>query len=315
MKIMFNTPILFIIFNRIDTTKQVFQRIKAIKPKQLFIAADGPRNEKEGEKEKCEEVRQWVLEQIDWNCEVKTLFRTENLGCGKGPATAIDWFFQHVDRGIIIEDDCLPNNSFFIFCETMLKRFENDSNIMHISGNNFQLSQIGNECYYLSKLPHIWGWATWRRAWRKYDFELALFNENIYSSYFNHPTVDNYWMNIFKTTKSELYHHVWDYQWTFTILHNNGFCILPQKNLVTNIGFGDDSTHTSDRGGYLATMKNYELETTMTIKDLIYDSQADINFHKIFKWEITDENISNITAKEAFKILVNRVFFKIRLFY
>src|SRR5665647_2682566 len=107
---MFKTPILFIIFNRLDTTKQVFAQIKNAQPAQLFIAADGPRTDREGEKEKCEEVRQWVLDQIDWNCDVKTLFRNENLGCGRGPATAIDWFFENVDMGIILEDDCLPNN-------------------------------------------------------------------------------------------------------------------------------------------------------------------------------------------------------------
>src|SRR5258705_8423153 len=138
---MFNTPILFLIFNRLETTSQVFEQIKKVQPTRLFIAADGPRNDKEGEKEKCEKVRQWVLAQIDWECEVKTLFRNENLGCGRGPATAINWFFENVERGIILEDDCLPNDSFFIFCETMLKKFENDARIMHISGDNFQFSQ------------------------------------------------------------------------------------------------------------------------------------------------------------------------------
>ena len=308
---MFNTPILFIIFNRLDTTQQVFAQIKKVQPAQLFIAADGPRNDKEGEKEKCEVVRKWVLEQIDWDCDVKTLFRNENLGCGKGPASAIDWFFQNVERGIILEDDCLPNNSFFVFCETMLKRFENDCNIMHISGNNFQLSQIGNESYYLSKLPHIWGWATWRRAWGKYEFDLTGFDDTKNCNYFNYKSIDDYWHDLFKKTKKE-FTLFWDCQWVFTILHNNGFCILPQNNLVTNIGFGEDSTHTSDRGNYLASMKSYEMEISMNEKDLIYDSLADINFHVLFRWEIIDVPQKNISVKETFKVLVNRMVFKIK---
>jgi len=309
---MFNTPILFIIFNRLETTKQVFAQIKNVQPNQLFISADGPRNDKEGEKEKCDKVRQWVLEQIDWNCEVKTLFRAENLGCGKGPASAIDWFFQNVERGIILEDDCLPNNSFFVFCETMLMRFENDSNIMHISGNNFQLSQIGNESYYLSKLPYIWGWATWRRAWEKYDFELTVFEDTEVCNYFNYKSIDDYWHDLFRKTKNES-STVWDCQWVFTILHNNGFCILPQNNLVKNIGFGEDSTHTSDKGDYFASMKSYELEISMNNKDLFYDSLADINFHKLFKWEIIEEPKKNITAKEAIKTILTKINSKIRI--
>jgi hypothetical protein len=310
---MFNTPILFILFNRLDTTKQVFAQIIKVQPTKLFIAADGPRNDIEGEKQKCEEVRQWVLAQVDWKCDVKTLFQEVNLGCGKGPATAIDWFFENVDKGIILEDDCLPNNSFFVFCETMLKRFENNACIMHISGNNFHLSQIGNESYYLSKLPHTWGWATWRRAWGKFDFELSDLIESSNQSYFNYPTIDNYWHNIFKTTKRELYHHVWDYQWVYALFKHNGLSIAPQHNLVSNIGFGRNSTHTIDAADFLSNLKKYEIEIEIEETVLNYDPIADINFHKLFKWEIIEAPVKNITAKEAISILFNKFNSKLKI--
>ena len=134
----FSTPILFLIFNRPDVTKCVFEEIRKQKPQYLYLAADGPRANKPGEYEKCILAREVVLEGIDWNCELKTLYRDENLGCGKAVSEAITWFFEHVEEGIILEDDCLPNNSFFTFCSELLDRFRTTDKIMHISGNNFQ---------------------------------------------------------------------------------------------------------------------------------------------------------------------------------
>lgn len=304
---MFKTPILFIVFNRIENTIKVFNEIKKRKPKKLFIAADGPRPDKEGEKQKCDFVRHYVVTNIDWDCEVKTLFRNENLGCGRGPASAIDWFFENVDRGIILEDDCLPNKSFFTFCALMLEKFENRPEIMHISGNNFQLSNIGTECFYLSKLPHTWGWATWKRAWSNYDFLLNNFNELNTLNYFDYPSIDSYWFDIFKCTKKEMHLHVWDYQWVYTLFVNNAYCIAPQQNLVVNIGFGEDSTHTSEKNGFLSNLKNYEMEIKINKNEIFYNSEPDINFQKIFKWEnILPANV-NITANKAFFIILDKI--------
>ena len=170
---MIDTPLLFIIFNRPDVTLRVFNELKKQKPKYLFIAADGPRAGFEDDIDKCKRVREVVLNEIDWDCEVKTLFRDLNLGCGHAVSGAIDWFFENVEKGIILEDDCLPNKSFFYFCENLLESYKENDEVFAISGANFQDKKIGKASYFFSKYLYVWGWATWRRAWENYDFDLS----------------------------------------------------------------------------------------------------------------------------------------------
>ena len=153
----FNVPILFIIFNRPETAERVFSEIKNIKPKELFVAADGPRLNVYGETEKCEKVRE-IIKQIDWECEVKTLFRENNLGCKVAVSSAINWFFENVEEGIILEDDCLPDASFFYFCQSLLEKYRSNDEIAMISGNHFGTDRIGSFDYYFTRIPHIWGW-------------------------------------------------------------------------------------------------------------------------------------------------------------
>ena len=159
------TPaVLFIIFNRPETTQRVFDAIRLAKPTRLYIAADGPRENKTGEKELCEQARK-IAQNVDWDCEVKTLFQKENLGCGKAVSHAISWFFENEDMGIILEDDCLPHQSFFKYCEELLEKYKNNDRIGIISGNNFQKKRkIGSFSYYFSDIVNIWGWATWARS-------------------------------------------------------------------------------------------------------------------------------------------------------
>ena len=160
-----HSPVLFLVFNRPETTRRVFEAIRTAKPSRLYIAADGPRLEREGERANCEEVRKIALE-VDWECDVKTLFRDENLGCKRAVSEGISWFFEHEDEGIILEDDCLPDRSFFSFCKDLLERYRHDTRIMVISGVNFQQGRKRTEySYYFSIYPHCWGWATWRSAW------------------------------------------------------------------------------------------------------------------------------------------------------
>ena len=243
------TPVLFMIFNRPDTTQKVFNAIRQAKPKQLFIAADGPREGTEGEKEKCEQARK-VIEQVDWNCEVKTLFRDKNLGCKIADTFAIDWFFENVDEGIILEDDCLPSQSFFWFCQELLEYYRADTRIMMISGNNFQFGKVrGEGSYYFSKYAHLWGWATWRRAWRYYDVDMKSFEkfkiESQINNIFRIKQQQKYWTKIFQSVYDGKI-DTWCYQWAYTCFINNGLCIMPNVNLVSNIGFGADSTHTKE---------------------------------------------------------------------
>ena len=247
IKSQFSTPILFLIFNRPTQTKKVFEKIREVQPKQLFVAADGPRDNNMRDNRDCFEARE-CIGLIDWNCEVKTLFRDDNLGCREAVSTAIDWFFKHVDEGIILEDDCLPASAFFTFCQEMLARYRCDDEVMHISGNNYQIQNIKYlESHYFSKIPHIWGWATWQNTWKKYDSNLVNLKSYISSGKWRSIDKDldvcNYWIECFYNSWTSKVDS-WDYQWCFSIHLNNGLSITPNENLVENIGFDQDATHT-----------------------------------------------------------------------
>ena len=239
-----NTPVLFLLFNRPAHTKRVFEQIRAAKPKWLFIAADGPRMGVETDRENCRQTRSLVLENIDWDCEVKTLLRDSNLGCGVACAEAIGWFFENVEEGIILEDDCLPDLSFFTFCSTLLAHYRDDEHIMHISGNNFQGGhKRGDASYYFSAYHHNWGWATWRQSWSEFRYAITDFDRDRLLAYLQHygfnTSEQNFWIAIFENPLE-----TWDYQWGYAIWKNSGLCILPNANLVINIGFGSEATHT-----------------------------------------------------------------------
>lgn len=249
-----NTPVLLLIFNRPQCTIPVFNQIRKARPKQLFIAADGPR-EGMNEEAKCDAARS-VVSRIDWECEVKTLFSEKNWGCGKGPERGIAWFFDHVEQGIILEDDCLPAPSFFLFCEMLLNRFRDDTRIMEIGAANLiESSCKGDECsYYFSEHNHTWGWATWRRAWKLYDYQLSRFKDSSIQEFlyntFNSDLERDYFMNIFSQTYNNNESVTWwDYQWEFARRINGGLSVISRNNLIINLGLGKDATHTLDAHG------------------------------------------------------------------
>ncbi|MDR1895704.1 MAG: hemolysin hemolytic protein [Prevotellaceae bacterium] len=242
----YNTPILFLLFNRLDTTKQVFNAIRQIKPTRLYIACDGPRDGREGEKEKIEEIRKYVISNIDWKCNVKTLFREKNLSCGPAVKQAIDWFFEHEEMGIIFEDDTLPEESFFSYCEELLIRYQNDDRIGMISGNNHVGFSLINDSYVFSKFKWTWGWATWRRAWKNMDFNLLCLESNYKDSIITNMGYDKNSYNHWKRNIDAINHqyvNTWDYHWFLSLSAQNQMCIFPRVNLVSNIGFGEDATH------------------------------------------------------------------------
>ena len=289
---MFDTPILFLIFNRPNTTVLVFEQIKRVQPRQLFIAADGPRSSRQGEDDLCNTSRDIILKGIDWDCEVKTLLREENLGCGRAVAGAIDWFFEHVEQGIILEDDCLPNSSFFYFCQELLEKYLYNEDVMNISGNNLQNIPIGNDSYYFSKYNHTWGWATWRRAWKNYRF--TIFDENISAfekslqSLNMSDEEENYWRNIYIHLSGN--YHTWDYQWLFTVWKFNGLSITPHVNLVSNIGFGTHGTHTLDENSPFSRVATSSIDIPLKHPTLIrinktLDSHLIKNIYEIVKFK------------------------------
>jgi len=248
---MLNTPILLLIFNRPEYTAVVFEKIRQQKPSKLYIAADGPRKDKDGENELCDLTKRSVIEKIDWDCQVQTLFREENLGCGKAVSGAITWFFSHEEEGIILEDDCVPNESFFFFCAALLEHYRNNLKIMHISGTNLNDNIIrDNTTYHFSKYALSWGWATWKRAWNGYNFELKdtkFYNKQIETA-FRDPFERRFWKTVLKSVNNI---DTWDYQWMFAIWRANGLCVNTNYNFVLNIGFGESATHTTYTNPYI----------------------------------------------------------------
>lgn len=251
------TPIVLIVFKRPDTTKQVFEAIRKAKPSKLFVIADGPRCDRPGEAEKCAETRE-IIDRVDWDCEVIKDYSEVNLGCGKRIYTGLNWVFAQVEEAIILEDDCIPHPTFFRFCEELLERYRTDDRINSISAQNFA-AQNQSMCssYYFSRYPHSWGWATWRRAWKHFDFEMTqwekLQRENFLTYYLKDDRVAQAWQNTFEAT----YHdhvNIWDYQWLLSCWLQDSLSIHPKINLVTNIGLGKDATNTMDENSKFASL-------------------------------------------------------------
>ncbi len=245
------TPILFLVFNRPEVTARVFEAIRAARPPRLFVAADGPRPDRDGESARCEETRK-IATAVDWRCEVKTLFRSENLGCGQAVSEAITWFFEHVEEGIILEDDCLPHPDFFRFCATMLARYRNDERVATVTGDHFiPASLICRHSHYFSKYAQIWGWATWRRAWNQYDRHLTSLSVPDWEAVVHrvNPTMieREYWMEILRALLAGNI-DTWDYQLIFSLWKTGGLTVSPHTNLITNLGYGPDATHTAFEG-------------------------------------------------------------------
>lgn len=270
-----NTAVLFLVFNRLDTTKQVFEAIRKAKPPRLYVAADGAREDKEGEDKKAQEVRDFILSNIDWDCDVKTLFRDNNLGCKMAVSSAIDWFFENEEMGIILEDDCLPSQSFFWFCEELLIRYKDDMRVGQISGDNFQKEiKRGEADYYFSIYNHIWGWASWSNRWKEYDVNLTQFkNSNFIDNLFNNKNTLRYWKETFDTMKQQKI-DTWDYQWTFCLWSKKRLTILPNVNLVENVGFGVDATHTTGESEF-ANLKSYDIVLKNHPSEIIQNYVAD----------------------------------------
>jgi hypothetical protein len=243
----FNTAVLFLVFNRLDTAKEVFNAIRRARPPRLYIACDGARNGNEAEKVKVKELREYLTSNIDWKCEVNTLFRDKNLGCKLAVSSAIDWFFKHEEMGIIFEDDTLPDPSFFHYSEQLLVRYKDDQRVGMISGNNHIDYVDSTDSYMFSKYMWTWGWATWRRAWANYDIEMTFLDtsqkESIISGMgYGSRTSREYWEAAIDSMRSGKV-NTWDYQWFFSLAAQNQLCIFPNGNLVSNIGFGGDATH------------------------------------------------------------------------
>ena len=255
------TPVALFVFNRPDTTRLVFESIRLARPPELFIIADGPRPACPDDQERCKSVRN-IVDEVDWPCKVLKNFADTNLGCRKRVSTGLDWVFAQVPETIILEDDCLPDQTFFRFCNELLELYREDERVMTICGTNTLFSdKVGEFSYYFSDFSHVWGWATWRSTWNHYDLEMrkwpTLRDNRWLSKKFPDNSIWRYWERIFEFTYNGRL-KTWDYQLAFACMVNNGLSVVPRTNLISNLGFGPDATIT----------KNHHKLANMPIKPL-----------------------------------------------
>lgn len=279
-----SAPVLLLAFNRPDKCARVFERLREARPEKLFFAVDGPRIDHAADVANCEATRN-LVKLIDWECEVKTLFQAENKGCRKAPPEAISWFFDHVEAGIILEDDCVPSPDFFPFASELLERYADNPNIGMITGNNhyaFQKNKVHS--YHFSQIASIWGWATWARAWKNYDIEMKPYLgglEEIKASLGQTKRYRNFWWRLVTAVEEGL--DAWSIQWIIALLAHKQLTIRPTVNLVGNIGFEPEATHTVYDCDFDLFEKTYSLSFPLKHPDMVVqDMQADLLFEHRF---------------------------------
>ena len=293
-----NTPVLLIAWRRPHTLRQVIDAIRPLAPSRLFVACDGPNPHRPGEAEKVAATRSVIDNEINWPCQIERLYSDVNNGCRLGVSLAITWFFEQVEEGIILEDDCVPHPDFFPYCTSLLERYRYDTRVWCISGNNFQNGQWrGEGSYYFSHYNHCWGWASWRRCWQQFDAELrqwpAIRDSAMLHSIFEDQLERNYWSGIWQRLVDESKPDSWAYRWTFTCLVNGGLTALPNRNLVGNVGFGPDATHTT-KESYPTTVTKEGLSEIIHPSFILRDKQADRFFVRTYL----------ITAKHRVKRII-----------
>ena len=277
------TPVAFIIFNRPDTTARVFAEIARARPSKLLVVGDGPRANREGEAAKVAATRA-IINRVDWPCEVLTNFSEANLGCKVRVSSGLDWVFEQVPEAIILEDDCLPHPTFFRFCQELLERYRDDQRIGMISGDNFQFGHtINDDSYYFSNINHIWGWASWRSRWQ-HDYDVDLKNwpkvrdEGRVADWFGSKAEQESFAECLeKTFQCQI--DTWDYQWVFASRLNGRIAVMPNVNLISNIGFGVGATHTIEENVF-SNMPTVEMNFPLKHPLAIFASVTLDKIHK-----------------------------------
>jgi hypothetical protein len=277
----FTTPIVFLIFNRPDTTAKVFEAIRQAQPSLLLVVADGPRADRPGEAEQCAATRA-IIEQVDWDCQVLTRYSEQNLGCQQSVSSGLNWVFEQVESAIILEDDCLPHPTFFRFCQELLDRYRHDTRIMTIAGDNtppgFQQTRQPQASYYFSIYARIWGWATWRRAWQLYDTHLEHWlqvqRDRWLLDILHQSRAISPWEKILQSTYDGA--DTWAYRWVFTQWLQSGLTIIPQHNLISNIGFARNASNTVDLDNPRSNVPSHAVSFPLVHPPfIIADRQAD----------------------------------------
>jgi hypothetical protein len=294
----FDTAVLFLVFNRPEVTRHAFEAIRAVAPPRLYVAADGPRASRAGEAETCAEVRR-IATAVDWPCDVQTRFLESNEGCKRAVSGALTWFFDHEPEGIVLEDDCVAVPEFFRFCQAMLRRYRDDPRIGHVSGTTYQGDRDRRtETWYFSKYPHVWGWAGWRRSWQLWDGELSGWPEFARQGGLDtwddgQPGFKRFWRTVFEDQHEGRARSSWAFPLTFTHWRRGMLSIVPRHSLVSNIGFGDDATHTRGNASAIVQSPVRALETPWVVpSEVRRDRDAD---------RFTDWAVFRINAVNALK--------------
>jgi hypothetical protein len=282
------TPVALFIFNRPEATAKVFAEVARAKPPRLLVVADGPRADRPGEADRCAAARA-VVERVDWDCELLTNYSEVNLGCMRRVAGGLDWVFATVEEAVILEDDCVPHPTFFRYCDELLEQYRDDERVMLVSGDNFLLgARQSRDSYYFSRYALVWGWASWRRAWRHYDVDISLWPELRGTSWLldvhGDKTAARYWAQVLDDVRAGRI-DTWDYQWFFACWASGGLCVTPSVNLVSNVGFGAGATHTlniSPVADLPAVAMQFPLRHP---PDLVRDCEADrMTFKHMCPW-------------------------------
>ncbi len=284
--------VLFIVFNRPDKTRKVFEAIRFAQPSKLYIAADAPRYNRPEDQENCSLTRV-ITERVDWPCDVKRLYQNTNQGCSLGPRAAFDWFFSQEEEGIILEDDCVPHPDFFSFAAAMLDRYRNDQRIISINGSNLGYQLRTGDSYTYSRFMNMWGWATWaNRAtavdykleeWRRIRHPLLWVYRHLKQDLFDTDiNWYRYWKDKFDRTINSEEITWWDWQWVFHQVKNRQLSVVPAHNLITNIGFTPDATHTTVADNPAAHLPVYGLPQPWKHPQ---NMKFDRNYEELFvKW-------------------------------
>jgi hypothetical protein len=302
-------PVILLVFNRPDLTEQVFRQIRKAQPSQLFVAADGPREDHPDDRALCQNARA-VATQVDWDCEVHTLFRSENLGTRNAISSAISWFFDHVDEGIILEDDCLAAKSFFPFCSSLLEKYRDDERIVMVSGNNPLSPWRSNEqSYHFSNYGGIWGWATWGDQWTAYHEARETDNPRAIERVLNNVLVEPEQVAQRTQAISRVFNgeiDSWGYQWFWTRMLQNKLSIVPARNLVSNIGFGAEASRTTNADDPRADLPLEDVSFPLsppngTYPDRAYDAEwfqitHGSNGHSSSSWEVLRSRLKRLVS-------------------
>lgn len=282
---MLDIPVVLIIFNRPNLVRQQIDRLRQIAPSQLYVVADGPREDRQDEKEKCLEARQ-AIDKVDWECSITRDYSDKNMGCASRIVSGLDAVFSKYERAIILEDDCFAEPAFFDFCKELLDKYSNTEQVMQVCGTNLvKDNHSPNASYRFSRHVVCWGWATWARAWKSNDLEMTLADDKIHSvlkrNLNNDIAVSHWKWLISRVRKREL--DAWDYPWQLSVWRDEGISILPNFNLVSNKGFGEDATHTKNPDAKLANINTENMSFPLVHpKDLSFDERMDAKFvHEI----------------------------------